>query len=72
MLGIIFSFNLLIMAYNEIFHVTLNGDNYSLWSQAMCSFLKGRKIRFYVTNQRKAPNRQEKETYEAFAICLED
>ena len=63
------------MAYNEIFHlihVTLNGDNYSLWSQAICSFLKGRKIRFYVTNQRKAPNRQEKETYEAFAIRLED
>ena len=40
------------MAQSEIskpIHVILDGDNYSLWAQSMCSFLKGRNLWLYVT-----------------------
>jgi hypothetical protein len=46
------------MAQSEIskpIHVTLDGDNYSLWVQGMCSFVKGRKLWLYVTGQRHPP-----------------
>ena len=40
------------MAQSEIsklIHVILDRDNYSLWAQGMCNFLKGRKLWLYVT-----------------------
>ena len=43
------------MAQSEIskpIHVILDGDNYSLWAQGMCSFLKGRRLWLYMTGQR--------------------
>jgi hypothetical protein len=63
------------MAQSEIskpIHVILNGDNYSLWAQGMCSFLKGRKLWLYVTGQRHPPTQQKDETEDAFAFRLED
>jgi hypothetical protein len=64
------------MAQNEIIskpiHVILDGDNYSLWAQGMCSFLKGRKLWLYVTGQRHPPTPQKDETEDAFALRLED
>uniref|UniRef100_A0A2N9FBY0 GAG-pre-integrase domain-containing protein n=1 Tax=Fagus sylvatica TaxID=28930 RepID=A0A2N9FBY0_FAGSY len=53
-------------------HVILDGDNYSLWAQGMCSFLKGRKLWLYVTGQRYPPTQQKDETEDAFALRLED
>uniref|UniRef100_A0A2N9GFN4 Integrase catalytic domain-containing protein n=1 Tax=Fagus sylvatica TaxID=28930 RepID=A0A2N9GFN4_FAGSY len=50
----------------------LNGDNYSLWAQGMCSFLKGRKLWLYVTGQRHPPTQQKDETEDAFTLQLED
>uniref|UniRef100_A0A2N9EYP1 Uncharacterized protein n=1 Tax=Fagus sylvatica TaxID=28930 RepID=A0A2N9EYP1_FAGSY len=65
-----------VMAQNEIIskpiHVILDGDNYSLWAQGMCSFLKGRKLWLYVTGQRHPPTPQKDETEDAFALRLED
>ena len=63
------------MAQSEIskpIHVILDGDNYSLWAQGMCSFLKGRKLWLYVTGQRHPPTQQKEETEDAFALRLED
>jgi hypothetical protein len=64
------------MAQSEIIskpiHVILDGDNYSLWAQGMCSFLKGRKLWLYVTGQRHPPTPQKDETEDAFALRLED
>uniref|UniRef100_A0A2N9EH44 Integrase catalytic domain-containing protein n=1 Tax=Fagus sylvatica TaxID=28930 RepID=A0A2N9EH44_FAGSY len=63
------------MAQSEIskpIHVILDGDNYSLWAQGMCSFLKGRKLWLYVTGQRHPPTQQKDETEDAFALRLED
>ena len=48
------------MAQNEIskpIHVILDGDNYSFWTQGMCSFLKGRKLWLYVTRQCHPPKK---------------
>ena len=53
-------------------HVILDGDNYSLWAQGMCSFLKGRKLWLYVTRQHHPPTQQKDETEDAFALRLED
>uniref|UniRef100_A0A2N9FKE7 Reverse transcriptase Ty1/copia-type domain-containing protein n=1 Tax=Fagus sylvatica TaxID=28930 RepID=A0A2N9FKE7_FAGSY len=50
----------------------LIGDNYSLWAQGMCSFLKGRKLWLYVTGQCHPPKQQKDETEDAFALRLED
>uniref|UniRef100_A0A2N9HM25 Integrase catalytic domain-containing protein n=1 Tax=Fagus sylvatica TaxID=28930 RepID=A0A2N9HM25_FAGSY len=65
-----------VMAQNEIIskpiHVILDGDNYSLWAQGMCSFLKGRKLWLYVTGQRHPPTPQKDESEDAFALRLED
>jgi hypothetical protein len=63
------------MAQSEIskpIHVTLDGDNYSLWVQGMCSFVKGRKLWLYVTRQRHPPKQKKYETKDAFALQLED
>ena len=64
------------MAQSEIIskpiHVILDGDNYSLWAQGMCSFLKGRKLWLYVTGQHHPPKQQKDETEDAFALRLED
>ena len=46
------------MAQSEIsklIHVILDRDNYSLWAQGMCSFLKGHKLWLYVTRQHHPP-----------------
>ena len=40
---------------SKLIHVILDGDNYFLWAQGMCSFFKGRKLWFYVTGQRQPP-----------------
>ena len=53
-------------------HVVLDGDNYFLWAQGMCSFLKGRKLWFYVTGQRHPPKQQKDKTEDAFALRLVD
>ena len=61
------------MAQNEIskpIHVILDGDNYSFWTQGMCSFLKGRKLWLYVTKQCHPPKQQKDETKDAFALLL--
>ena len=63
------------MAQSEIskpIHVILKGDNYSLWAQGTCSFLKGRKLWLYVTGQRHLPKQQRDETEDAFALRLKD
>uniref|UniRef100_A0A2N9GBB0 Integrase catalytic domain-containing protein n=1 Tax=Fagus sylvatica TaxID=28930 RepID=A0A2N9GBB0_FAGSY len=57
---------------SKLIHVILDGDNYSLWAQGMCSFLKGRKLWLYVTGQRHPPTPQKDETEDAFALRLED
>ena len=36
-------------------HVIFNGDNFSQWSQAMRSYLKGRKLWLYVSGDRPIP-----------------
>jgi hypothetical protein len=63
------------MAQSEIskpIHVILDEDNYSLWVQGMCSFLKGRKLWLYVTGQRHPPKQQKDETEDAFTFQLKD
>uniref|UniRef100_A0A2N9HAX0 Retrotransposon Copia-like N-terminal domain-containing protein n=1 Tax=Fagus sylvatica TaxID=28930 RepID=A0A2N9HAX0_FAGSY len=47
-------------------------DNYSLWAQGMCSFLKGHKLWLYVTGQRHPPKQKNDETKDAFALRLKD
>ena len=46
------------MAGNEVsrpIHVLFNGDNFSQWSQAISSYLKGRKLWRYVSGVRTIP-----------------
>jgi hypothetical protein len=48
------------MAQNEVIahiHVILYGTNYSVWSQSMMSFLKGRKLWLYVTGDIPKPTK---------------
>ena len=57
------------MAQTEIshpIHVTLDGRNYFVWSQSMRSFIKGRKLWFYVTSEMKGSLEDE----DVFMICL--
>jgi hypothetical protein len=61
------------MAQNEIshpIHVTLDGRNYFVWSQSMRSFIKGRKLWFYVTGEMKKPVKGSSEDENAFRIRL--
>ena len=63
------------MAQSEIskpIHVILDRDNYSLWAQGMCSFLKGRKLWLYVIGQCHPSKQQKDETEDAFSLRLED
>ena len=53
------------MAGNEVsrpIHVLFNGDNFSQWSQAISSYLKGRKLWRYVSSVRTIPVKEEKES----------
>ena len=61
------------MAQNEIshpIHVTLDGRNNFVWSQSMRSFIKGRKLWFYVTCEMKKPIKGSSEDEDAFRIRL--
>jgi transposase InsO family protein len=51
-------------------HVTLDGRNYFVWSQSMRSFIKGRKLWFYVTGEMKKPVKGSSEDENAFRIRL--
>ena len=42
-------------------HVIFNGDSFVQWSQAMHSYLKGRKLLLYVSGDRLIPEQVEKE-----------
>ena len=53
-------------------HVIFYGDNFAQWSQAMCSYLKGRKLWLYVSGDRPILEKEDKETDSAHAIQIED
>ncbi|GFY95768.1 hypothetical protein Acr_11g0000740 [Actinidia rufa] len=52
--------------------ITLDGPNYIPWSQAMSSFLKGRKLWRYITGDIKAPTQGAAETPTEFIVRLEE
>ncbi|GFZ06690.1 hypothetical protein Acr_18g0008600 [Actinidia rufa] len=52
--------------------ITLDGPNYIPWSQAMSSFLKGRKLWRYVTGDIKAPTQGAAKTPTEFIVRLEE
>ena len=63
------------MAGDEIshpIHIIFNGDNFTQWSQAMRSYLKGRKFCLYVSGDRPIPEQVDKETDSTYAILIED
>ena len=63
------------MAGDEIsclIHVIFNGDNFAQCFQAMCSYLKGRKLWLYVSGDLPIPEQVDKETDSAYAISIED
>ena len=63
------------MAGNEVsrpIHVLFNGDNFSQWSQATSSYLKGRKLWRYVSGVRTIPVKEEKEFDAAYDLRLEE
>ena len=63
------------MAGNEVsrpIHVLFNGDNFSQWSQAISSYLKGRKLWRYVSGVRTIPIKEEKESDAAYDLRLEE
>ena len=53
-------------------HVIFNGDNFALWSQAIHSNLKGRKLWLYVSGDCPIPEQVDKENDSAYAIQIED
>ena len=53
-------------------HVIFYGDNFVQWSQAMRSYLKGRKLWLYVFGDRPIPKKEDKETDSSYAIQIED
>ena len=53
-------------------HVIFNGDNFAQLSQAMRSYLQGRKLWLYVSGDRLIPEQVDKETDSAYAIRIED
>ena len=57
---------------SHLIHVIFNGDNFAQWSQAMRSYLKGRKLWLYVYGDRPIPEKVDKETNSAYAIRIED
>ena len=63
------------MAGNEVshpIHVLFNGDNFSQWSQAISSYLKGRKLWRYVSGVRTIPVKEENESDAAYDLRLEE
>ena len=52
--------------------VTLDGSNYNQRAEAMCGFLKGRRLWRYVTGDKKCPTIGADEDQEAFAEKLEE
>ena len=66
------------MAQNKILHhvqTVLDGTNYMVWSQSMCSFLKGPKLWLYVTGEvkrTKKPVKGVSESDEGFTTRLID
>ena len=52
--------------------VIFYGDNFAQWSQAMRSYLKGRKLWLYVFGDRPIPEKEDKETDSAYAIRIEN
>ena len=57
---------------SHLIHVIFDGDNFAQWSQAMRSYLKGRKFWLYVFGDRPMPEKVDKETDSAYAIRIED
>ena len=53
-------------------HVIFYGDNFAQWSQAMRSYLKGRKLWLYVSSDCPIHKRVDKETNSAYAIRIEN
>ena len=53
-------------------YVIFNGDNFAQWSQAMRSYLKGRKLWLYVSGDLPIPEQVDKETDSTYAIRIED
>ena len=53
-------------------HVIFNEDYFAQWSQAMHSYLKGRKLWLYVSSDRLIPEQVDKEIDSAYAIQIED
>lgn len=63
------------MAQNKILthvHAVLDITNYTVWSQSMRSFLKGRKLQVYVTGDIPKPTKVIAEIDEAFHTHLID
>jgi hypothetical protein len=61
------------MTQTEISHpiyVTLDGQNYFVWSQSIRNFIKGRKLWFYVTAEMKKPIKGSSEDENVFRIRL--
>ena len=53
-------------------HVIFCGDNFAQWSQAMRSYLKGRKLWLYVSGDRPIPKQVDKEIDSTYVIRIED
>ena len=51
-------------------NVIFNGDNFAQWSQAIRSYLKGRKLWLYVSGDGPIPEQVNKETISAYAIQI--
>ena len=56
---------------SRLIHVIFNEDNFDRWSQAMRSYLKGRKLWLYISGDRLIPEQVDKETDSAYAIRIE-
>ena len=57
---------------SHLIHVSFYGDNFALWSQAIRSYLKGRKLWLYVSSDYPIPEKDDKETDSAYTIWIED
>ena len=57
---------------SRLTHVIFYGDNFAQWSQAMRSYLKGRKLWLYVSSDRPIPKKMDKETDSTYVIQIED
>ena len=52
--------------------IVLNGSNYTHWVEAICSFLKGRKLWKYVISDIKSPTKAKDETDKKFTDGLDE